>query len=124
MIKWGANLTHKLQGLAKLTTMNFEKITLRQQISTRGGGIEIDLTPLGFKGHKMAAYQNYLGGGMLDKIGVNDTITSFANNLTEKQLDTLKRLGLRLQKYYFTLQYGKFNKEEFESLQKRPISAY
>ena len=27
--------------------------TLRQRVESRGGGIEIDLTAYGFKGHKM-----------------------------------------------------------------------
>ena len=39
--------------------INFEGITLRLEVSHRGGGIEIDLTTLGFKGEKMSAYQNY-----------------------------------------------------------------
>lgn len=30
--------------------IDFEEITLRQQISSRGGGIEIDLSTLGFPG--------------------------------------------------------------------------
>ena len=54
--------------------INFEPITLRLQVSSRGGGIEIDLSSLGFKGEKMAAYQNYLGGGLLGAVCVNDTI--------------------------------------------------
>ena len=40
--------------------INFAEITLRQEISSRGGGIEIDLTTLGFKDEKMSVYQNYL----------------------------------------------------------------
>ena len=39
-----------------MKTINFEKITLRQQITSRGGGMEISLDTLGFKGEKMAAY--------------------------------------------------------------------
>ena len=45
--------------------INFEKITLRSKISSRGGGIEISLNSLGFRDMKMSAYQNYLGGGLL-----------------------------------------------------------
>ena len=41
------------------------ELVLREAISSRGGGVEIDLTRFGFKGQKMSAYQNYLGGGML-----------------------------------------------------------
>ena len=54
---------------------------IRQKITTRGGGVEIDLTPLGFDGHRMSAYQNYLGGGMLGSIQVNDTIRSQVSNV-------------------------------------------
>ena len=47
---------------------------LRQQVSTRGGGVEIDLTPFGYKYMKMTAYQNYLGGGMLGSINNDCTL--------------------------------------------------
>jgi len=47
---------------------NFKKITTREKLSSRGGGVEIDLTSLGFKNHKMSAYQNYLGGEKLYNI--------------------------------------------------------
>lgn len=49
-------------------------IILREQYSTRGGGIEIDLTPYGYTGEKMTAYQNYLGGGMLGGVQNDCTI--------------------------------------------------
>jgi len=45
--------------------ITFEEITLRLEISSRGGGIEIDLTRKGFPNQKMSAYQNYLGGGIV-----------------------------------------------------------
>jgi hypothetical protein len=77
---------------------------LRQELSTRGGGIEIDLTPFGYKGQKMAAYQNYLGGGMLGKICVNDTIQSrgdvFVCPDSEKELC---EIGEELKKYFHSL---------------------
>ena len=47
---------------------DIEKITLRLEVSSRGGGIEIKLDPFGYKGGKMTAYQNYLGGGMLGRV--------------------------------------------------------
>jgi len=53
--------------------ITFEEITLRLEISSRSGGIEIDLTRKGFPNQKMSAYQNYLGGGMLGKVCVNNT---------------------------------------------------
>ena len=49
--------------MGKTKQINFEEITLRLEVSSRGGGVEIDLSTLGFKNERMAAYQNYLGGG-------------------------------------------------------------
>lgn len=48
--------------------IDFEQVTLRKEISSRGGGIEVSLDTLGFKGVRMTAYQNYLGGGMLGRV--------------------------------------------------------
>ncbi len=53
---------------------------LREQYSQRGGGIEIDLTPYGFDGEKMTAYQNYLGGGMLGQVANDCTIKDWMDN--------------------------------------------
>jgi len=47
---------------------------LRQEISSRGGGIEISLDKYGFNGEKMTAYQNYLGGGILGRVNVDCSI--------------------------------------------------
>ena len=69
---------------------------IRQKITTRGGGVEIDLTPLGFDGHRMSAYQNYLGGGMLGSIQVNDTIRSQVSNV-RLQLDNAQWFNDELQ---------------------------
>ena len=41
---------------------------LREQLSSRGGGVEIDLTYFGYEGEKMTAYQNYLGEGCLAEL--------------------------------------------------------
>ena len=89
--------------MAKAKQINFEEITLRLQVSSRGGGVEIDLTTLGFKGEKMAAYQNYLGGGMLGRVCVNDTITSFDKPCTQRNLAKLERIGEQLKQYYHNL---------------------
>jgi hypothetical protein len=104
--------------------IDLSELVLRQEVSTRGGGVEIDLTRFGFKGQKMSAYQNYLGGGMLGKIAVNNTINAFGIECTVKQQEKLDKIGLRLKKYFFTLQYGEFDKEQFESNQNRAVSAY
>ena len=37
-------------------------VILREKYSSRGGGVEIDLSNLGYHDEKMTAYQNYLGG--------------------------------------------------------------
>jgi hypothetical protein len=60
--------------------INFKEITLRQELSSRGGGIEISLDTLGWKGESMTAYQNYLGGGMLGKINTDCTLRDWRTN--------------------------------------------
>jgi hypothetical protein len=83
--------------------INFEEITLRLQISSRGGGIEIDLSTLGFKGERMSAYQNYLGGGMLGCINSDSTIQAFGKMVTEKQQSKLDNIEEQLKKYFHEL---------------------
>lgn len=102
-----------------------KKNILRQQISTRGGGIEIDLTPFGFKGEKMAAYQNYLGGGLLGRICVNDTIRSkpFTDITDEAKLD---KIGEELKRYFHSLTNpkGEWESQTYEQNQNMPVSGY
>jgi hypothetical protein len=59
-----------------------EATILREQISSRGGGVEISLDHLGreYEGHKMTAYQNYLGGGMLGSIQNDCTIPEWQSD--------------------------------------------
>jgi len=84
--------------------INFKEITLRIEASTRGGGIEIDLTTLGFRGEKMSAYQNYLGGGMLGRVCSNDTIrhTGDVKNylMYSSEADALDNIADQLRKYF------------------------
>lgn len=107
--------------------INFEAITLRQQISTRGGGIEIDLTSLGFPGEKMAAYQNYLGGGLLGKVCANDTIrrqTMFCELSVAQKLDEIAE---QLKKYFHSLtnpEEDEWESVSYEQNQNLPVSAY
>lgn len=56
--------------MKRVENFNIEENTTRLKTSRRGGGIEISLDALGakYEGHKMSAYQNYLGGGMLGSI--------------------------------------------------------
>ena len=64
--------------------IELSEVVLRQEISSRGGGVEIDLTRFGFSGQKMSAYQNYLGGGMLGRICANNTINAYNKPCTDK----------------------------------------
>ena len=80
-------------------TINQENVIsaiVREQISHRGGGVEIDLSHFGFRsGSLMSAYQNYLGGGMLGSIqsnhNMNRSFTVSETRKLEKLADILKR---------------------------------
>ncbi len=98
-----------------------KKSVLREKITRRGGGIEIDLTSFGFKGEKMTAYQNYLGGGMLGKINNDCTIREWKNN------DKLNNIAESLSRYFHSLTNppeDEWESSTFEQLQERPSSAY
>lgn len=103
-----------------------KKAVLRKQISHRGGGIEIDLHPFGFKqGSKMSAYQNYLGGGMLGSIQSNHNI--FRTSFTPEESKKLEEISDTLKRYFHKL--TNHNDDEWESAifeenQLRPSSAY
>jgi hypothetical protein len=102
--------------------IEFSEVTLREKLSTRGGGIEIDLSRFGFKGGKMSAYQNYLGGGMLGKVCCNDSIRSQSGyELTDKQEAKLDKIAERLKKHFHTLNN---NEGSYEENQKLSNSAY
>jgi hypothetical protein len=102
--------------------IKFEEITLRIKVSERGGGVEIDLTRYGFKDQQMSAYQNSLGGGMLGKVGINDTIRT----CTHKQRVKLGKIGEELKRYYFDLTNpdSEWERQTYEQNQTMPISAY
>jgi hypothetical protein len=99
---------------------------LRQEISHRGGGIEISLKAFGFRAEdKMSAYQNYLGGGMLGRIQTNHNIrrTSFTTNEIKK----LEAISTTLAWYMHTLtnhSEDEWESATFEQNQNREISAY
>ena len=106
---------------------NFKNITTREKLSSRGGGVEIDLTSLGFKNHKMSAYQNYLGGGMLGSIQSNDTIRSQVSNVRlqlefSNRFKELDEIAEELE-LYFAERMG-FDQNEMDELQGSPSSAY
>lgn len=106
--------------------IQFSEITLREKITERGGGIEIDLTRFGFKGEKMSAYQNYLGGGLLGKVEANDTIRAFKKPCTEKQAAKLDKIAERLKQYFHNLTNpeSEWESQTYEQNQNMPVSAY
>lgn len=106
--------------------IEFSEVTLRERISSRGGGIEIDLTRFGFKGEKMAAYQNYLGGGMLGRICVNDTIRTSHPFVELSEAKKLDEIGERLKRYFHELTNPdtEWEGQSYEQNQKMPVSAY
>jgi hypothetical protein len=101
-------------------------IILRQEISTRGGGIEISLDNKGFKGEKMAAYQNYLGGGMLGAVCVNDTIRRETLKCDDKTAKKLDKIGEELKQYFHSLTNPntEWESQSYEQNQNSPVSAY
>ena len=106
----------------KKKEINFEDVTLRQEITSRGGGIEIDLTAFGFKGAKMTAYQNYLGGGLLGRVCSSNNTEGLSE---EKRLE-LGVITENLKKYFhgLTNPEGGFEALSYERNQKMPVSAY
>lgn len=93
---------------------------IRQAISSRGGGIEIDLRPFGHEG-EMTAYQNYLGGGMLGRVASDCNIANWREN------DELARISLDLKKYLHSLTNPDDSEWEamtLEQNQKLPVSSY
>ena len=107
---------------------NFEGMIIRQEINTRGGGIEIDLSGYGYEGERMSAYQNYLGGGLLGSIQVNDTIRrqSFRKDQTELVNEELDAIGEELKQYFHNLTNPdtEWESMSYEQNQSMPESAY
>ena len=110
-----------------------EASVLREKLTTRGGGIEISLDPFGFDGHKMAVYQNYLGGGMLGRVMVNNTYTLVHKTMPEEEALELERIGNELKLYYIHRQHYYFTGDELSdeeakarlsSTDRMPAAAY
>lgn len=105
------------------------KAIIRQEISTRGGGVEIDLKKFGFKqGSKMAAYQNYLGGGLLGAVRSNYQVVRKDpyQSLTEEQVTKLEKIAEELRKYFHerTNPDTEWEGSSYEENQRRPAAAY
>jgi len=107
--------------MSKTKSIDFRSITLRSRITHRGGGLEISLDTLGFKGHKMTAYQNYLGGGMLGSIGNDCTAEGWEGN------KKLQSIAEKLAEYFHSLtnpDEDEWESMSFEQVQNMPRSAY
>lgn len=107
--------------------IELSEVVLRQELSSRGGGIEIDLSRFGFKGQKMSAYQNYLGGGMLGRVCANNTINAFDKPCTEKQQAKLDKITERLKRYFHNLTNPhdqEWESQTYEENQKAPTRGY
>tara|TARA_R100000664_G_scaffold27775_1_gene38697 strand:+ start:2721 stop:3017 length:297 start_codon:yes stop_codon:yes gene_type:complete len=61
--------------------IKLEQAVIRDNYTNRGGGVEIDLTPFGYKNQKMTAYQNYLGGDMLGAVANDCTIDDWEDDM-------------------------------------------
>lgn len=109
-----------------ITATQIEQATIRKEITPRGGGIEIDLTPFGIPGEKMAAYQNYLGGGLLGKVCSNDTIRCSTPFVELELAQKLDQISEALKEFYFNLTNpgGEWEKQDYITNQKMPESAY
>ena len=113
--------------MENITLLNKEVEVLRLEVSNRGGGIEINLTPFGFEYERMAAYQNYLGGGMLGAVQVNDTIHARGEVVDEDSEKLLTELGEELKKYFHNLTnegQDEWGSSSYEENQSRAASAY
>lgn len=77
--------------------MNIRDLIIRQHITSRGGGIEIALDQLGYEGHRMTAYQNYLGGGILGRICNDCTLRGWESDYE------LKSTAFQLSQYLHSL---------------------
>lgn len=106
--------------------MNAEQIeaaTLRLEASGRGGGIEISLDSVAkkYKGAKMTAYQNYLGGGLLGSIENDCTFPNWRDN------SKLVKIATELAEYFHNItnpDEDEFESMSFEQVQGMPSSAY
>jgi len=106
-------------------TRYIQENTIRQDVSYRGGGIEIDVSSLFGEGCKMTAYQNYLGGGMLGSI--QNSYNFDTDNLSGAKAKKLEIISRELCQYLHGLTNhndDEWESDTFEQNQSRPSSAY
>jgi len=105
-----------------------EDNTIRCEASGRGGGIEINLSPLLSKyeqDFRMTAYQNYLGGGMLGAIQSDQNFNP--EDLSEVDQTLVEAITEELKKYLHNMTNhvgDEWEEATFEENQSRPVSAY
>jgi hypothetical protein len=68
-----------------------KKYITRFEFTARGGGVEIDLTDLGYEHELLSAYQNYLGGGVLGSISNDCTVSHWTDDVILCELAELLR---------------------------------
>ncbi len=108
-----------------MKNFNIEENTLRLDASSRGGGIEIDVSELFGEGCRMSAYQNYLGGGLLGAIQSDINFTP-----SEKQKKDVLKLSEELKRYFhditneYAAECDEWNGMSYEQNQSMPTSAY
>ena len=100
---------------------------IRQELTHRGGGIEINLGVFtgSWEGEKMSAYQNYLGGGMLGSIQNDCTIGNWKN--TRLVGVSLADIGEELKRYMHELtnhSEDEWESQSYEDNQRMGASAY
>lgn len=105
----------------KKIKIDFEQLKTRANITSRGGGYEINLDKY-HKGARMAVYQNYLGGGLLGRVCVNENRDrSLLSSQVNKQLN---QIGEQLKEYYFNLTNSEDSSMTYLLNQSLPISGY
>lgn len=109
----------------KITKENVIDAIVREQISHRGGGVEIDLSQFGFPdGALMSAYQNYLGGGMLGAIQSNHNMRGEFTKAQEKKIEQLSDILKRYLHEQTNHEDDEWECATYEENQLRSVSAY
>ena len=104
-----------------------ENNIVRCEAGYRGGGIELKLDDIikKIKDPRMAAYQNYLGGGMLGAIQENHNFDD--SLLGDEEKSTLYELADNLKRYFHELtnhEEDEWECETYEHNQTKAVSAY
>lgn len=107
-----------------MASQKVEDNIIREHITSRGGGIEIDCGPMGWDSVKVSAYINYLGGDMFGGIGNSCT---HPNLLEEDEgiRDIAREARYILHEKLFgegPTAGGPYN--TYKQLKTRPVSAY